>query len=220
MFPLKTVYLNFFHNLWWARPKSRNGESFPERLKSHQTELVSLPPSLLPSTPSPSRKANCPTVRCDVARLLRMQCTVQQIFHCTAMHWAALGLLRCICSQCHALCTVCTVHSVHCALYNVNCVLCTVHSLQSALLIHSVRHRQQQKMFALRRGGCKLIGSLLQLDLLLKIWKAWAIAPLRMREGGNISMAIYISVSYTQSPVAPKFPISAWPYWPPGAVTQ
>ena len=110
MFPLQTVYLNFFHNLWWARPKSRNGESFPERLKSHQTELVSLPPSLLPSTPSPSRKANCPTVRCDVARLLRMQCTVQQIFHCTAMHQAALGLLRCICSQCHALCTVCTVH--------------------------------------------------------------------------------------------------------------
>ena len=51
------------------------------------------------------------------------------------------------------------------------------------------------------------------------MWQAWAIAHSQNEGGGNsISMAIYISVTYIQSP--PKFSISAWPYWPPGAVTQ
>ena len=126
------------------------------------------------------------------------------------MHQTALWL-RCICSPPAVHCA--TVHAT--MQYTVQSIMqSTVHSLQSTVLIHSVRHwQQQQKMFAFWRDGCQLIPIPI---LLLKMWQAWAIACFRMREG--VSMAIYISVTYIQSP--PKFPITAWPYWPPGAVTQ
>ena len=104
-----------------------------------------------------------------------------------------------------------TVHSPQSTMHSI--MQSTMYSPQStAVLIHSVRHWPQQKMFAVWRGGCQLIP--------IPILLALAIARFRMSEEGvaSILMAIYISVTYIQSP--PKFPISAWPYWPPGAVTQ